>query len=555
MTEETADPKPEFGLRWLIAPGRADSRRAAALFAMATLIWPLQAVIVATAFADLLSGTDPAISAISAAAGFAALGLARIALCYLADQLSARAAQNVVTAAREAVIARECARSSDSALGGPGAIAALASEKIDLLTAYVLRYAPAQARVGSAPLIILALAFWQSWAAGLILLITGPLIPVFMVLIGFAAKESSERQLAEVTSLNDLLIERLSALSDIRLLGAGAQVAGDFNTRADNLRERTMAVLRIAFLSSTVLELFAAIGVAMTAVYVGFSLLGVLHFGAWGAALSPAAGIFLLLMAPEFYQPLRDLAAAWHDRAAAQAVAAELDAYLTEDFTALPGSGDSAERLAGPAEVILQSCTTPAGRPLPQIEIGAGEKVALVGPSGAGKTSALRLMAGLAPPAQGEVLVAGQRLGPETADGWRARLGWMPQAPHFFNTSLRQNLSLGRPGDLDPALRAAAATTVIAGLERGLATRPGETGGGLSGGEARRLTLARALHGGPDLILADEPTADLDAETARAVTEGLLAEAARGAALVIATHDMALAARMDRIIQLDEQPA
>ena len=148
MTEQTADPKPEFGLRWLIAPGRADSRRAAALSAMATLIWPLQAIIVAAAFTDLLSGTDPAISAISAAAGFAALGLIRVALSYLADQLSARAAQNVVTAAREAVIARECARSSDSALGGPGAIAALASEKIDLLTAYVLRYAPAQARVG-----------------------------------------------------------------------------------------------------------------------------------------------------------------------------------------------------------------------------------------------------------------------------------------------------------------------------------------------------------------------------------------------------------------------
>jgi ATP-binding cassette subfamily C protein CydD len=554
MTETTAEPAPEYGLRRLMNPGRADNRRAAAFAAMATLIWPIQAVIVATALADLLTGSPPAVSPIGAALGFAGLGLARTGLSYRADYLSARAAQAVVSAAREAVISRECARSSDSALGGPGAIAALASEKIELLTAYVLRYAPAQARVGSAPLIILALAFWHSWAAGLILLITGPLIPLFMALIGFAARESSERQLAEVTSLNDLLIERLSALIDIRLLGAGAQVTGEFSARAGNLRERTMAVLRIAFLSSTVLELFAAIGVAMTAVYVGFSLLGVLHFGAWGAALTPASGIFLLLMAPEFYQPLRDLAAAWHDRAAAQAVAAELDAYLAEDFTALSGAGDSAVRLAGPPVVVLNGCTTPAGRTLPRIAIGAGEKVALIGPSGVGKTSALRLMAGLAPPGQGEVLVAGRRLSAETADGWRARLGWMPQAPHFFNTSLRHNLSLGRAGDLAPALRAAAATAVIDRLERGLATRPGETGGGLSGGEARRLTLARALHGGPDLILADEPTADLDTETARAVTEGLLAQAARGAALVIATHDMALAARMDRIIRLEEQP-
>jgi ATP-binding cassette subfamily C protein CydD len=160
-------------------------------------------------------------------------------------------------------------------------------------------------------------------------------------------------------------------------------------------------------------------------------------------------------------------------------------------------------------------------------------------------------MAGLEVPAQGTVLVAQQPLTADNADGWRARLGWMPQAPHFLTGSLHLNLTLGRSGDLAAALDTAAVQTVVQAMPQGLATRLGETGGGLSGGEARRVTMARAVFGNPDVILADEPTADLDAETARAVTSGLLKRAGQGVTLVVATHDLALAAQMDRIIDLE----
>ena len=159
-------------------------------------------------------------------------------------------------------------------------------------------------------------------------------------------------------------------------------------------------------------------------------------------------------------------------------------------------------------------------------------------------------MAGLTLPDHGEVRVAGQPLSTANADAWRARLGWMPQAPHFLTGSLRANLTLGRTGDLVHALATAAAGDVVGRLPRGLNTRLGETGAGLSGGEARRMTLARAILSVPDLILADEPTADLDSATATLVIDGLLAEAARGATLIIATHDPVLAARMDRVIDL-----
>ncbi|HSF90784.1 MAG TPA: ABC transporter transmembrane domain-containing protein, partial [Paracoccaceae bacterium] len=338
----------------------------------------------------------------------------------------------VIRTARAHIVSVEAQRASDSPFGGAGSISALAGEKLDLLAPNISRYATARARVMVLPFVILALALWNSWAVALVLLVSGPLIPVFMALVGMAAKDASERQMAEISSLNDLLVERLSALVDIRLLGANDAVISGFSDKAKDLRSRTMATLRIAFLSSTVLELFAAIGVAMVAVYVGFSLLGMLNFGAWGSSLSPEAGIFLLLLAPEFFQPLRDLSAAWHDKAAAEAVALELAKWEAAKTHRLMGQGAAAAPLTGPATVSLRRCTLPNGFTVADIDISEGESVALVGPSGAGKTSVLRLMAGLLPPLSGKVFVAGQTLDAKTADAWRARLGWMPQTPHFF---------------------------------------------------------------------------------------------------------------------------
>lgn len=536
----------------LIVPVRAPMRWLAALSVAGNLIWPVQAALVAGAIGAAVSGAvggalaDPALMV----AGYVALGLVRAGIGLLADRKAQGLAETVISGLRAGIVDQEACRSQQGAGVGAGAVAALAAEKLEALTPWLVRYAPARARVMVVPLVILALAFWFSWAAGLILLISGPLIPVFMALVGLAAKEASARQMAEIGSLNDLLVDRLGALLDIRLLGASHAVEAGFAAQAGDLRARTMAVLRLAFLSSTVLELFAAIGVAMMAVFVGFSLLGELSFGTWGVPLSPAAGIFLLLLAPDFYQPLRDLAAAWHDKAAAEAVADELADWRNQDGAALPGQGARVPPLGGPATIALTGCVTGHGLRLPDMAIAAGEAVALVGPSGAGKTSALRLMAALDLPAKGRVRVAGQDLTPDLADVWRARIGWMPQRAQFLNTSLRGNVTLGRAGDIGAAMKAAAAQAVVDRLPRGLGTILGETGGGLSGGEARRMTLARALFGAPDVILADEPTADLDAQTADAVAEGLLAARARGVTLVIATHDMDLAQRMDRIIRI-----
>ncbi|WP_158964934.1 thiol reductant ABC exporter subunit CydD [Chachezhania sediminis] len=522
----------------------------AVLSLAASLVWLGQAAIIAWALSALVAGgTVPVLWAVG---GFLLLAVLKAALRALSDAVLDRAAEKVIDRIRCDIVAGEAATTAPSALGGPGAVAALAGSKLEALRPYLLRYRPAQMRTMVLPLVILAIALWHGWAVAAVLLVAGPLIPVFMALVGWAAKDASDRQMVEVGALNDLLADRLAALSDLRLIGAAGPVVADFAQASESLRARTMAVLRIAFLSSTVLELFAALGVAMIAVWVGFSLLDLVGWGTWGAELSPFAGIYLLLLAPEFFQPLRDLSAAWHDRAAGEAVLDEVRTWREQERPALTGSGMAATRATTPLTLSIHGLALDRGAGqivYPDIDITAGDRIALTGPSGSGKTSLLRALAGLEPAAHGDVLIDGHPLDSDTADAWRARLGWMPQAPHFVNRSLGYNIGFGAPVRPE-TLRDAQLEPVLAALPRGLRTTLGERGAGLSGGEARRVTLARALQAGPDLLLADEPTADLDDATAAQVIQGLLRFADAGGTLVVATHDPRLIACMDREIRI-----
>ena len=563
--EEKEKPATRARLDAITVPVLSQLRSAGLLSVLAALLWYGQAALVADVFAALAAerpGLVPSWIAISA---FLLLGAVRALTGWRAGQLGFEAAQGAMAAEREKLIARESLRSPLSGASASAEVASLAAEKIAALGPYITRYRPAMLRTRILPVVIVAIAFSISWVAGVILLVTGPLIPVFMILVGLAAREASERQMQEVGTLNTLLTERLRAMTDIRLLDASQRTVEGLTQGAEALRAKTMAVLRIAFLSSTVLELFSAIGVALMAVYVGFALLGEISFGAYGTPLTLFEGIFLLLLAPEFYQPIRDLAAAWHDKAAAQAVAGELAAAEAAPATTIAGTGGTSAQLAQPGRLITRGLRyrTPAGGELyfPDLGIaiggkGPGEKIAIVGDSGAGKSTLLALLAGLARPSAGAVEIAGRPLDDDTADAWRAGIAWIGQTPHFLNASLRANLLQGvkeeDAADLDHALELAAAGGIVSRLPRGLLTRIGETGHGVSGGEARRLTIAAAIAAKPKLVLADEPTADLDEETAELVTAGLIEMAEGGAAVIVATHDMALAEKMDRRIVIGD---
>jgi len=525
-------------------------KRASAAITAGGLLWPVQAAAAALSIQAWVTGAYD--SLLWLAVLFVLAGAARTLLDHWAGGVLFRMADDIVAKERRDLLEREVGR-ADQAISS-ASLAALAAQKLPLLTPYLTRYRPAMTRVMVVPMVLLILTFSISWAAGLVLLVAGPLVPVFMALIGMAAKQASERQMVEIGALNDLLIDRLSALADIRLLDATKQAEDDFEARAEGLRHRTMAVLRVAFLSSTVLELFSAIGVAMVAVYVGFSLLGEMHFGTWGGELTLYHGVFVLLLAPEYFQPLRDLAAAWHDRAAALAVTEEMDRLEEMETLPVPGPGAKQTPLPGSAEIVVQQAVVLRGEQrvtLPDFELGPGETVALCGPSGSGKSTCLRALAGLVPLNSGTVTVAGLTLDAKSADAWRARLTLIPQAVHMPDTTLKAFIDPDNSGkDINKALVAARAEAIVASLPEGLQTRLGETGAGVSGGEARRLLVARAILRQADVVLADEPTADLDADTAAMLIRALKDLAGRGAAVLIASHDPDVIAAADRRVDM-----
>ncbi|SEO63820.1 ATP-binding cassette, subfamily C, CydD [Salinihabitans flavidus] len=526
-------------------------RRVGALNFGAGLLWPVQAAAIAGAISGWVHGA-PELTAVFAVV-FLLAGLLRALLDHRAGGIAFRVANRIEREARDKVLSAEAHVLRDDVSSAE--IAALLTQKIPLLAPYVTRYRPAMHKVRVLPLVLLALVFSQSWAAGLVLLVSGPLIPVFMALVGLAAKEASERQMAEIGDMNALLIDRIAALPDVLLLNGAGRSRRVFEMAADRLRSRTMAVLRVAFLSSTVLELFAAIGVAMVAVYVGFSLLGEITIGTWGAPLTIFQGVFILLLTPEFFQYLRDLASSWHDKAAADAVLADLDRLERSRPEGIFGAAQVAPALDGPACVRVSGAFVRRGARvlrLPDVEVGPGQSLAVAGPSGTGKSTLLDLVAGLVRAERGEVRVAGRVLDEATADHWRARCALVPQIMHVPDLTLAEFLDPhGTVADPAPALAQAHADGILRALPDGLATRLGEAGAGVSGGEMRRLALARAFLSGADVILADEPTADLDARSAALIIEALRAAVAGGRTLIVATHDPALMAAMDRTVHLE----
>jgi ATP-binding cassette subfamily C protein CydD len=544
-------------------PTDQGSRAAMLLQATGALLWLPQAGLIAFVIGRLAEGGGLR-EALLPAAGVLVLGVARATFEAIGGRQAFLAARASLTRRREQAVAALSAGSPlDRARPASGLAASVVTEQAEALVPYLARFGPARFKAMVVPLVILCAVLPLSWVAALVLLLAAPLIPVFMALIGWRAKAASEAQLAETGGLNAFLLDRLRGLATIRALGAVDATALRLRANAENLRARTMAVLRIAFLSSAVLELFSALGVAMVAVYVGFHLLDALPFGAWGQKLGLSEGLFILLLAPAFFEPLRELSSVWHDRAAGQAAIAALDG-LSHAGVALVGASeadrDAAVAKGGAVDLRIEGlCFRHAGAGDAVLDgfdlrVAAGEHVAILGPSGSGKSTLLALMAGLAPADSGSIVIDGTWLGPASAVALRRRMAWIGQRPHLFAGTLAGNIALGRPGlgvgGVADALRMAALdglATARAGVSIG------EGGAGLSGGEGLRLALARGAanpHAG--LILADEPTAHLDAGTAREITARLLAFAA-GRTLVVATHDPVLAARMDRVIRLDPE--
>jgi ATP-binding cassette subfamily C protein CydD len=443
-----------------------------------------------------------------------------------------------------------------SCFGGGGAEATAGGlmsaivDEVDAIDGYVARFLPARKAAAIGPLLVLAATAVASPVAALILL--GTLIPFIlaMALAGGAAADEQRRQFTALARLSTLFADRVRALPVILAFGGERAQTERLAAAAQDLSARTLAVLRVAFLSSGALEFFAALSVALVAVYAGFNLLGLLPFPV-PEKLTLARAFFVLALAPEFYAPMRRLAAAYHDKQAAEAAAERLGRFEDAPPAAAPAAARAAMRT--PPAVAFDAVTirypasaTPAITGF-SLDVAAGETVALVGASGVGKSSLLHLLLGLAPRSGGAVRVDGA-----PATDLSSIAGWAGQTPLIIPGSIRDNLLLGRS---DIAADALAAAVRGAGLA-GVLLRPGgldapldPRGGGLSGGERRRIGLARALLKDAPLLLLDEPTAHLDAASERALID-TIAAACRGRTALIATHSMRLAAIADRVVRL-----
>jgi len=498
--------------------------------------------------------------------------LLRALLHWLGERAGARAAALVKDRLRSRLFQTMLERGPDWIRAHrSGALASALIEQVEAMDGFFARYLPAVALAVFVPLAMVIAILPREPIVALLIFVSLPLIPFFMALVGMGAAATSRKQLQALARMGGHFVERLRGLTTLKLYGRAEAELEEVRRVTDEVGERTLSVLRIAFLSSAVLEFFASIAIATVALYLGLTYLGMLNFRA--APLSLEVGLFCLLLAPDIYMPLRNLAAHYHDRAAALAAAEELRGLLGDDLPvpATRKQEPQAERqaLPHPARIGLELRHVSIGRGQGRsnaledvsFRIEPGEWVALTGSSGAGKTTILELLLGFRQPNSGRVLWNGQPLDELEPASCRRHLAYMSQRPHLFHGSLADNIRLAKPtaelAEVEAAAEAAGVMEFADKLALGLDTPLGDRGYGLSGGQAQRVALARVFLRNAPLILLDEPTAHLDAETERRVLAAL-ADHARGRTLVIATHSTAARDLAERRLHLVEgrlQPA
>jgi len=484
--------------------------------------------------------------------GIAAFAALRGLLGWLALRLAASRARQIKTALRRRALGTILnARAGSGRLVGEHA--AVVVDDIEALDGYFVRYAPAKSAAASGPMIILLAAATASpIGAGLLLATLVPFV-LLMIVAGGAAAQQSRRQLDALAKLSGLFADRIRALPLILAFQAEAAETAQIGLAAREVSERTLSVLRIAFVSSAGLEFFAALSVALVAVYAGFGLLGLLPF-AVPETITFAHGFFVLALAPEFYAPLRRLAAAYHEKQLGDAAAARLQEALATPQA--PVADPSVMLPNAPAISFVAACAGFADDPglvigPLDLHIPAGSIAALMGPTGAGKTTLLRLLVGEAMLASGEVMADGHRL--SKVGSFAGQVAWAGQSPILLPRTIGENIALGWPqataAEIAAVAEQAGLGAVLLARGRGLDTMLDERGSGLSGGERRRIGLARALLKPARILLLDEPTADLDAASEAAIIEVLIT-AAKGRTVLIATHSEAVAAIAHQVVRL-----
>jgi ATP-binding cassette, subfamily C, bacterial CydD len=480
--------------------------------------------------------------------------LARAALLWTREVLAGRGALRVKSALRERMYAH-LLRLGPAYLAGEraGELATTATEGVERIEPYFARYLPQVALSGAVPLLVAAYVFPRDLSSGVLLLITAPVIPVMMVLVGSYAEEHINRQWTALSRMGAHFLDALQGLTTLKAFGREAAEGERVAAVSEEFRERTMRVLGFAFLSGLVLEFTTAVSIALIAVVLGVRLVsGNVPF---------EDALVVLLLAPEFYRPLRELGthrhAAMEGKAAAKRILGVLDTPVpTNDSHVAPTA-----RISGAPRIELSG----VGFAYPRSEIPALSGVnlvleprtltAIVGRSGAGKSTLINLLMRFADPSEGIILADGAPISALSTARWRENVALVPQSPHLFFGSLLENIRLARPEasreEVEEAARLAGAHEFVERLPGGYETQIGERGKRLSGGEAQRVAIARALLKDAPVLIMDEPTSNLDPESERLIRLALERLVEDRTALIVA-HRLNTVHTADRIVVLEE---
>ncbi|MET7291796.1 thiol reductant ABC exporter subunit CydD [Streptomyces griseoloalbus] len=428
-----------------------------------------------------------------------------------------------------------------------GSLVALATRGVDALDGYFSRYLPQLGLAVVVPVAVLARIVTEEWVSAAIIVGTLPLIPVFMVLIGWATQSRMDRQWLLLSRLSGHFLDVVAGLPTLKVFGRAKAQAESIRRITAEYRRATMRTLRIAFISSFALELLATLSVALVAVTIGMRLV---H-----GDLDLYIGLVILILAPEAYLPLRQVGAQYHAAAEGMAAAEEIFSVLQTPVPT-PGTG------AVPTGALSFDGVTVRhpGRSTDAVSdvsftVAPEETVALVGPSGAGKSTLLNVLLGFVRPTEGRVRIGGADLAGLDLAEWHSRVAWVPQRPHLFAATIAENVRLARPDADDDAVRAAlrdaGALEFVDALPEGAKTVLGEDGAGLSAGQRQRLALARAFLADRPVLLLDEPTAALDGATEAEIVAAVRRLAA-GRTVLLVVHRPALLAVADRVVRLPE---
>ncbi|MFE6907283.1 thiol reductant ABC exporter subunit CydD [Streptomyces erythrochromogenes] len=484
----------------------------------------------------------------------AAVALGRALIAWLTELAAHRASAAVKSELRGRLLDR-AAELGPGRPGGQrtGSLVSLATRGVDALDDYFSRYLPQLGLAVVVPVAVLARIVTEDWVSAAIIVVTLPLIPVFMVLIGMATQSRMDRQWRLLSRLSGHFLDVVAGLPTLKVFGRAKAQAESIRKITDDYRRATMRTLRIAFLSSFALELLATLSVALVAVTIGMRLV---H-----GELDLYTGLVILILAPEAYLPLRQVGAQYH--AAAEGLAAAEEIFEVLETPAAGPAGAAQLPDGAPLRIEIDGVAVryegrdeDSPRPV-SLSVRPGECVALTGPSGAGKSTLLQVLLGFVRPTAGQVRIAGVDLAELSPEHWRERIAWVPQRPHLFAGTVAENVRLARPaaGDAEviAALKEAGAWEFVSALPRGAETLLGEGGVGLSAGQRQRLALARAFLADRPVLLLDEPTAALDGETEAGIVDAVRRLSA-GRTVLLVVHRPALLAVADRVVRMTAGP-